>query len=94
MYRDELPSRYVKLAVLDPLLAEVQVAPALINALRPGAGATVTLPGIPPQQVSGTIIAVNPIPNRNGNHRVQVRFENPAGHLLAGQPAEVRFVLP
>jgi multidrug efflux pump subunit AcrA (membrane-fusion protein) len=84
----------VKLAVLDPLLAEVQVAPALINALRPGAGATVTLPGIPPQQVSGTIVAVNPIPNRNGNHRVQVRFENPAGHLLAGQPAEVRFVLP
>jgi multidrug resistance efflux pump len=83
----------IKLAVLDPLLAEVQVAPALINALRPGASAVVTLPGILAEQVSGTIAAVNPIPNRNGNHTVQVRFENRAGHLLAGQPAEVRFVL-
>jgi multidrug resistance efflux pump len=82
----------IRLAVLDPLLAEVQVAPALIDALRPGASAVVTLPGISAEQVSGTIAAVNPIPNRNGNHTVQVRFENRAGHLLAGQPAEVRFV--
>lgn len=84
----------IRLAVLDPLLVEVQIAPALVNALRPGTSATVTLPGIPSEQVSGTISAVNPIPNRNGTHTVQVRFENRAGHLLAGQPAEVRFVLP
>jgi hypothetical protein len=44
--------------------------------------------------VPGTISAVNPIPNRNGTHTVQVRFDNRDGHLLAGQPAEVRFVLP
>jgi multidrug resistance efflux pump len=83
----------IRIAVLDPLLAEVQVAPALINALQAGAGATVTLPGLTREQVLGTVAQVNPIPNRNGNHTVRVRFENRAGHLLAGQPAEVRFVL-
>jgi membrane fusion protein (multidrug efflux system) len=84
----------VRLAVLDPLLVEVQVAPALINALRPGQVAMVTLPGVPTEQTAGTIVAVNPIPNRNGNHTVQVRFENAAGQLLTGQPAEVRFQTP
>jgi multidrug resistance efflux pump len=84
----------IRLAVLDPLLVEVQVAPSLINAIRPGQTATVTLPGAPTAQTPGTIVAVNPIPNRNGNHTVQVRFENKAGQLLAGQPAEVRFLAP
>jgi hypothetical protein len=37
---------------------------------------------------------VNPIPNRNGNHVVAVRFDNPERRLLAGQIAEVRFILP
>jgi multidrug resistance efflux pump len=84
----------VRLAVLDPLLVEVQVTPALINALSPGEPAAVTLPGAPDEQTPGTILAVNPIPNRNGNHTVQVRFENKAGQLLTGQPAEVRFQIP
>jgi membrane fusion protein (multidrug efflux system) len=84
----------VRLAVLNPLLVEVQVAPGLINALRRGQAAAVTLPGMEAGQVGGSIAAVSPIPNRNGNHTVQVRFENPDGQLLAGQPAEVRFVLP
>jgi membrane fusion protein (multidrug efflux system) len=84
----------VRLAVLDPLLVEVQVAPSLINALRPGQPASVTLPGTPAEQTSGRIVAVNPIPNRNGNHTVQVQFENTAGQLLTGQPAEVRFQTP
>jgi multidrug resistance efflux pump len=84
----------IRLAVLDSLLAQVEIAPSLVNALRVGATATITLPGVAAEQVPGTIAAVNPIPNRNGNHTVQVRFENRGGHLLAGQPAEVRFVLP
>ena len=79
--------------MLDPLLAEVQVAPSLINALQAGASAAVTLPGLHREQVPGTIAQVNPIPDRNGNHTVRVRFENRAGLLLAGQPAEVRFEL-
>jgi hypothetical protein len=81
-------------AVLDVMLAEVQVAPSLINALRPGAPARVRLPGVPPTDAPGTIATVNPIPNRNGNHVVAVRFDNRAGRLLAGQVAEVRFTLP
>jgi multidrug resistance efflux pump len=84
----------IRVAVLDSLLAEVQVAPTLINDLRVGSNASITLPGTLAAQVPGTISAVNPIPNRNGTHTVQVRFDNRDGYLLAGQPAEVRFVLP
>jgi multidrug efflux pump subunit AcrA (membrane-fusion protein) len=83
-----------RVAVLDVMLAEVQVAASLINALRPGAAARVRLPGLPPTDTRGTIATVNPIPNRNGNHVVAVRFDNRAGRLLAGQVAEVRFTLP
>jgi HlyD family secretion protein len=83
-----------RVAVLNPMVAEVQVAPALINALKPGAPARVRLPGLPPAEAAGTIATVNPMPNRNGNHVVTVRFDNGAGRLLAGQMAEVRFTLP
>lgn len=83
-----------RVAVLDVLLAEVQVAPSLINALKPGAPARVRLPGMPPTDATGTIATVNPIPNKNGTHLVSVKFGNPAGRLLAGQIAEVRFTLP
>ena len=83
-----------RVAVLDVMIAEVQVAPALINALKPGAPARVRLPGLPPTDATGTIATVNPIPGRNGNHVVAVKFDNPHGRLLSGQAAEVRFVLP
>lgn len=83
-----------RLAVLDRMIAEVQVATSLVNALRPGASARVRLPGFPPVDASGTIATVNPIPNRNGNHMVTVRFDNRTGRVLAGQIAEVRFILP
>jgi multidrug efflux pump subunit AcrA (membrane-fusion protein) len=82
-----------RVAVLDVMVAEVQVAPSLINALRPGAPARVRLPGMPPTDATGTIATVNPIPGRNGNHVVSVKFDNQAGRLLAGQVAEVRFAL-
>ena len=82
-----------RVAVLDKMVAEVEVASSLINALKPGAPATVRLPGIPTVDAAGTIATVNPIPNRNGNHVVTVRFENGERRLLAGQIAEVRFVL-
>jgi multidrug efflux pump subunit AcrA (membrane-fusion protein) len=83
-----------RLAVLDPLLVDVQVAPALVNALHPDQPAIVRLPGLPVREVRGTVSSVNPMPNRNGNHDVQVRFANDSGALLAGQPAEVRFQVP
>ena len=82
-----------RVAVLDKMVAEVEVASSLINALKPGAPAKVRLPGIPPVDAAGTIATVNPIPNRNGNHVVTVRFENGARRMLAGQIAEVRFIL-
>lgn len=82
-----------RVAVLDVMIAEVQVAPALINALKPGAPARVRLPGMPPTDATGTIATVNPIPGRNGNHVVSVKFDNPRGRLLSGQAAEVRFIL-
>jgi multidrug resistance efflux pump len=86
-------SPLARVAVLDVMLAEVEVAPSLVNALRPGTPARIRLPGIPPADASGTITTVNPIPNRAGNHVVSVTFANAAGRLLVGQPAEVRFAL-
>jgi multidrug resistance efflux pump len=82
-----------RVAVLDKMVAEVEVASSLINALKPGAPARVRLPGLPAVDAAGTIATVNPIPNRNGNHVVAVRFENGERRLLAGQVAEVRFIL-
>jgi multidrug resistance efflux pump len=82
-----------RVAVLDTMIAEVEVAPTLVNALKPGGAVNVRLPGIPTVDVSGTIGTLNPIPNRNGNHIVAVRFDNADRRLLTGQIAEVRFVL-
>lgn len=82
-----------RVAVLDVMMAEVQVAPSLVNALHPGSAARVRLPGMPPIDTAGTIATVNPMPGRNGNHVVSVKFDNPRGRLLAGQAAEVRFIL-
>lgn len=83
-----------RVAVLDKMVAEVEVASSLINLLKPDGAAKIRLPGVPPVDVTATIATVNPIPNRNGNHAVAVRFDNADRRLLAGQVAEVRFILP
>jgi multidrug resistance efflux pump len=79
-----------RLATLESLVAQIQVSSQLVNVLRPQQRVLVTLPTLPPQQVEGLVLAINPIPVVNLTHTVDVQFPNPTGVLLVGQPAEVR----
>ena len=81
----------VSIARLDQLVVEVPVASTLVNVLRAGQEATVILPTLPKQLVSGRIGSINPIPAANMTHRVEVEFANSSGLLLSGQPARVIF---
>jgi multidrug resistance efflux pump len=84
----------VRLAELDRMVAEVPVAATMISGLKVGQPARVALPSSPPREVEGRIRVINPLPSANMTHSVEVEFENPTLLLLAGQPAEIRFVKP
>jgi HlyD family secretion protein len=84
----------VQLTQLNPLVAQVPVAAAMIDILHVGQPALVHLPSIPPRQVEGTVRIINPLPAPNMTHTVEVEFKNPSLLLLAGQPAEVTFLKP
>jgi multidrug resistance efflux pump len=81
-----------RLAELRRMIADVPVAAGMIAELRPGQAVQIQLPSNPPTQVEGTIRTINPLPSPNMTHNVEVEFENPTMLLLAGQPAEIRFV--
>jgi multidrug resistance efflux pump len=84
----------VKLAQLDRMIAEVPVAARMVSQLRLGQPALVELPAQPEHPVPGKIRTISPLPSENMTHMVEVEFDNPTLKLLAGQPAEVRFVAP
>jgi HlyD family secretion protein len=79
----------VRIASLESLLVHIQVSAQLVNVLHPHQPVLVHLPTVPPRQVEGGIVAINPIPVANMTHAVDVQFPNPTGVLLVGQPAEV-----
>jgi multidrug resistance efflux pump len=81
----------ISIARLDQLVVEVPVASTLVNVLRAGQEATVILPTMPKQLVSGRVGSINPIPAANMTHRIEVEFANSSGLLLSGQPAQVIF---
>jgi multidrug resistance efflux pump len=83
-----------KLAELNQMIAEVPVAASMVSQLRPGQPALVKLPSQPTHPVLGKIRTINPLPAQNMTHTVEVEFDNPTLQLLAGQPADVRFVAP
>jgi HlyD family secretion protein len=83
-----------RLAKLDRMIADVPVAAQMISVLRVGQSAQVRLPSLPSQEVDARIRAINPLPSQNMTHIVEVEFDNPTLLLVAGQPAEVRFVRP
>jgi hypothetical protein len=66
----------------------------MISQLRTGQPALVELPSQPAHPVLGKIRVINPLPSANMTHTVEVEFDNPTLQLLAGQPADVRFVTP
>lgn len=81
----------LSIARLNELVVEVPVAASLVNVLKAGEEATVILPTVPTEQVTGRIASINPIPAPNMTHRVEVEFANASGRLLSGQPAQVIF---
>ncbi len=85
---------FARLAKLDQMIAEVSVAAPMISELRVGQSAKVGLSSLPPREVEGRIGAINPLPSQNMTHMVEVEFDNPTLLLVAGQPAEVRFMRP
>jgi len=93
---DSVPGGTVlaKVAELRRMIADVPVAATMISQLKSGEPVQVRLPSNPPTQVQGTIRTINPLPSPNMTHSVEVEFDNPTLLLLAGQPAEVRFVKP
>ena len=83
-----------RLAKLDRMIADVPVAAQMISGLRVGQSARVTIPSAPSQPVQARIRTINPLPSQNMTHIVEVEFDNPTLLLVAGQPAEIRFVRP
>lgn len=82
------------LAQLDRMIAEVPASARAISQLKVGQSARVELPTVPPREIEGHIRVISPLPSQNMTHMVEVEFANPALLLVAGQPAEVRFVAP
>jgi multidrug resistance efflux pump len=83
-----------RLAKLDRMIAEIHVAAQMTSELRVDQSAQVSLPSLPAREVEGRIRSINPLPAQNMTHLVEVEFDNPTLSLVAGQPAEVRFVRP
>lgn len=81
----------VRLAQLHRMIVEVPVAAELISQLHTYQSATVELPTMPVREVDGIVRAINPLPEANMTHLVQVEFINSDLQLFSGQPAKVRF---
>ncbi|MBI4747173.1 MAG: efflux RND transporter periplasmic adaptor subunit [Acidobacteria bacterium] len=81
-------------ARLDTLVVRVPVAAPFIDALHVGDPAQVILPTLPPETVPGKVVTLNPVPDPDGTHRVEIEIVRPQQALLVGQPAEVRFLQP
>jgi DNA-binding NarL/FixJ family response regulator/multidrug resistance efflux pump len=82
----------IALAQLDHLNVEVAVNARLINALSPGQPAAIkigTKEGA--RSLKGRIVSINPLPDQELNHTVEVQFDNPTQALLVGQLATIQF---
>ncbi|OWY65064.1 hypothetical protein B7486_43785 [cyanobacterium TDX16] len=83
----------VELAQLKSLKVRVAVSTRLIGTLSLGQRAFVQLGKIASaQQIEATVVTINPIPEQDRTHIVEVQFQNPQENLLIGQAAKVRFV--
>ena len=81
-----------RVAQLNSMVVEVEVAARLVNALHVHQRARVVLPTVPPQEVEGAVATISPLPTANMNHTLEVEFRNTAETLWVDQPAQVRFL--
>jgi multidrug efflux pump subunit AcrA (membrane-fusion protein) len=81
-----------RVAQLDVMLVEVEVAARLVNALHVRQRAQVALPTVPPREIEGVVTTISPLPAADMNHTLEVEFRNTAETLWVDQPAQVRFL--
>jgi DNA-binding NarL/FixJ family response regulator/multidrug resistance efflux pump len=82
----------IELAQLSNLHVEVAVNARLINALHTGQSVLVKVgTGKNAQKFNGKIVLINPLPNQELNHIVEIQFKNSSNALLVGQLASVQF---
>jgi multidrug resistance efflux pump len=79
----------VKLATVNPMIVDVDVPPAIVNALVRGEAAAVRINGSS-IEYPGRIRTIAPLPGDAGSHTLEVEFENPTSALLVRRIARVR----
>jgi multidrug resistance efflux pump len=79
----------VKLATVNPMIVDVDVPPAIVNALVRGEAAVVRVGGSSTEYLA-RIRTIAPLPGDAGGHALEVEFENPTSALLAHRTARVR----
>jgi multidrug resistance efflux pump len=80
-----------RLASLDPVAIDVDVAPLVVNALRVGEAARVTLPAIKAVGREARIRSIAALPGDSGKYVVRLTMPNPGHARLVGQTAHVTF---
>ena len=80
-----------RMADVDRLVVEVQVASSEVPRLRLGGPAQVSITAAAEMRELGVIRSIEPTPGANGTHRVVVGFTPPPGVVLSGQAASVAF---
>jgi DNA-binding NarL/FixJ family response regulator/multidrug resistance efflux pump len=82
----------VSLAQLSNLSVSVSINARLIDALSTGESAAIAVgEGENQQTFTGKIIAINPLPDSDLNHTVEIQFANPKQTVLVGQLATIQF---
>jgi multidrug efflux pump subunit AcrA (membrane-fusion protein) len=79
-----------RVAPLDPVVVDVDVPPAMVNALKVGDEALVDVQAVGLAHAKARIRSIAPIPGDDGRYTVRLTLPNPARARLAGQAAYVR----
>jgi multidrug resistance efflux pump len=83
-----------KIAPLDPIAVDVDVAPAVVNTLQIGGLARVDVSAVKLFDAEGSIRSIAPLPGDDGKYSVRLTLANPTRARLAGQTAKVKFSIP
>ena len=80
-----------KIAPLDPIAVDVDVAPLMVNTLKVGGVARVDVAAVKLFGAEGSIRSIAPVPGDDGRYSVRLTLANPTKARLAGQTAKVKF---
>lgn len=83
-----------RLASIDPMTIDIDVAPLVVNTLKVGDAARVAVSSMNLTGQTARVRSIGPLPAENGKYPVQLTLTNPKRARLAGQTAEVTLVVP